>query len=57
MPITAMGSVGEMSAPNTRHQDSGNDSPNIGSSHHTANATINVEAMVPSTASMPTCQR
>ncbi len=57
MPITAIGSVGEISAPKTRQYASGSDSPTSGNSHQVSTPTITVDTAVPTTASVPTCHR
>jgi hypothetical protein len=54
-PMTAMGSVGEISAPKTRQYDRGSDSPTRGRTTQVPRPTIAVEASVPKTASVPTC--
>ena len=57
IPITATGSVGEISAPNNRQYGNDSATPSSGSTHHSVKPTTSVEAMVPITASAPICQR
>lgn len=60
MPITAIGSVGEIRAPNTRHHGSDSGNPTSGASHHIAIATSTVDSSVPPSASNatgPACLR
>ncbi len=57
MPITAIGSVGEIRAPNSRQYMSGSWRPASGNTNQIANATTSVDANVPSTASAATGKR
>ena len=57
MPITAIGSVGEMRAPNSRQGSSARGSPINGNTPQRAKPTTSVEARVPKTERRPTCQR
>jgi hypothetical protein len=57
IPITAIGSVGEISAPNSRQWTRGSGSPASGSASHMPKPTISVDTTVPSTASNATGQR
>ena len=57
MPITAIGSVGEISAPNSRQYMNGNCRPTIGKAIHIPYPTASVDISVPRIAKVPTCQR
>ena len=53
IPITAIGSVGEMSAPNNKHQIKGKPKPNKGSIKYKAIAMSAADTIVPIPASTP----
>ena len=55
--MTAIGSVGEISAPNSMQYRNGNAMPSKGSTSHTAVPINSVDSNVPTSASAPTCRR